>query len=98
MKPVWSLVAALVVGAVLGCGAGIAEVSEEDSPGEVGVSSAAIGVCGDGICTVGERVGCPQDCPPVCGDNVCCWETQAECPTDCYRGDSEDRGCYKTSP
>ncbi|MCP3163771.1 hypothetical protein [Myxococcus qinghaiensis] len=87
MRPVWVFLGALLLGGLLGCGPELVEVAEE-SELEAEVSSTGLPprVCGDGICVVSEKVGCPQDCPPVCGDHLCCWETMQECPEDCSLG------------
>jgi hypothetical protein len=40
-------------------------------------------VCGDGVCSPGERF-CPEDCGSVCGDGICdSSESNSSCPTDC---------------
>jgi hypothetical protein len=47
---------------------------------------AVCGICGDGVCSVGEPLNCPFDCAPasLCGDGVCDFdESQLSCPFDC---------------
>lgn len=56
--------------------------SGRDSPGCL---EDCVGVCGDGVCTVGENsCSCLADCPVVCGDGCCTPnELQSGCPQDC---------------
>ncbi|MFP2957467.1 hypothetical protein ACLEPN_06450 [Myxococcus sp. 1LA] len=95
MKAAWRVVLAVVVGSVVGCGVGAVDEAPEE---ELATSEATLAVCGDGICTVGERVSCPQDCPlgEFCGNGACCpGETARSCPQDCTQGDP-GRYCYRS--
>ncbi|MBP46898.1 MAG: hypothetical protein CMH53_03085, partial [Myxococcales bacterium] len=59
-----------------------------------GYAGPPAGSCGDGVCSVGEKKQCQQDCDPpatpVCGDSFCqvATENRANCPEDCFDGKS----------
>jgi hypothetical protein len=57
--------------------------------------------CGDGNCDKGEKVSCPEDCPPEllnCGNGLCSWgENRWNCPEDCP-GECGDEKCDKLEP
>ncbi len=54
-------------------------------PSDVVVCGPVCGVCGNGICEVGELRFCPMDCPlSRCGNGICDGnETLLSCPRDC---------------
>ncbi|WP_226994347.1 hypothetical protein [Myxococcus hansupus] len=96
MKAAWSAVLALAVGLAVGCGAGVVESDGADE--SLTTSEAALAVCGDGICELGERRTCPSDCPQgeFCGNGACCpGETARSCPQDCTQGDP-GQFCYRS--